>query len=207
MAKTLALWLGALLLAGLTACGATRIATNLPTGEGGYIVVSLGAARLAPDQTYYLNFRQLATKSELQVGVHFHGLPFVRQAVDFEVDRGEAGNVITRRVPPGEYEVTQFITSSNLGYKNVISGPKNELGIRFKVDREKATYLGRYLVHTTSAVDASGQLRPVNYVVVADEEARDVAIAKQKRELPLDIDVSRQIVDSSQLKHPLVRGR
>jgi hypothetical protein len=207
MIRKLTLWTSSLVVISLVACGATRITTNLTTGEGGYIVVSLGATKLTKAKTHYLSIRQLATKSELQMGVQFHGLPFTKQTVDFEVNQDAAGQVLTRRLPPGEYELTGFVIVSDLANKTVVSGSKNELGIRFRVESEKVTYLGRYLSHTTSVFDASKQFESVYYMVVTDEQLQDIAIAKRKNDIPTEIAISKQVVDSSRLKHTLIHSQ
>lgn len=207
MIRQLTLWVTTLIIIGVIGCGAPRIPTNLSAGEGGYVVVSLGATNLTKAHTHYLSIRQLATKSELQMGIQLYGLPFTKQTPDFDVKPDLAGMVLTRRLPPGEYELTGFVIVSDLGNRTVVSGPKNELGIRFRVELEKATYLGRYVSHTTSVLDQSRQLKSVNYMVVSDEQVQDIATAKKKNEIPAAIEIGKQVVEASRLKHPLIHDQ
>ena len=193
----------------LTGCAVNRVPVDLPPGEGGYLVVSLGQSGVAKNVSHHLNFRDMESKAKLSLHVVFDPAQADDPPIDFEAGR-DAGAVIIRRIPVGNYELFGFTRSTwtlvGSDLARSIYLPKDNFSIPFRIQKGKVTYLGQFLSNGIAQTAPNSRADRSYYMVLTDEQKRDVAIARKKMAVPQEAEVIKQLADVKLVNHPLIRS-
>ena len=124
------------------------------------------------------------------------------QQPDFE--GYETGHVVTRRLPPGKYQIADFeFYGSGIGgsYEWNSAVP---FAIEFDIQPGRATYIGSFMRSLTPE-GYQPVLGAAGYFLVSNQASRDVPIAIDR--LPASVSVVEQVTDVEQFKSQVLRSK
>lgn len=189
-----------LLLLSVPVSGGTFLDYNAP--DAGVLIYSAGSIELPSIVTFH--FRRVALPDGKKVsdwkgsiGCRCIGLV---KAKDFDSDyQGrETGRVIARNLPPGRYEIFNFLISGYNGIGTVSTTSKKPFSIPFEIRAGEATYIGNF-----ARAHVPSRKGPVPYFVITDKAERDLAIAKTKR--PELTTIRNEVFDVTTIGNPALR--
>jgi hypothetical protein len=189
-----------LLLATLPVSGATFLDYNGP--DAGVLVYSAGGIELPSIVTFH--FRRVALPDGKKVsdwkgaiGCRCIGLV---KPKDFDSDYTgrETGRVIARNLPPGRYEIFNYLISGYNGIGTVSTRSKEAFSIPFEIKAGEATYIGNF-----ARAHVPSRKGPLPYFVITDKSERDLPIARAKR--PDLTTIRNEVFDVTSIGNPALR--
>lgn len=169
--------------------------------DAGYLILALAAQKGTAYNDYKLFFRKRDRSIDGSVWWG-QGNPFDQRKLDLD-DSVETGIVDVRRLPPGDYEIFNFLVFMNAGTVQESWRSKQDFSIPFSIEPGRATYVGEFDAAKLTGKGLFGMTVPDGaYFVLSDKTARDVAIARQKE--PGLTDVVTVVADPSTLGNPLI---
>jgi hypothetical protein len=171
----------------------------------GVLVYSVGSIDIA--MNFAMEFRRIARPSGEPVRDNRSTMVcrcvgfFSPRPRDLDYQGREAGRVISRELPPGQYEIFDFGFSGTLIVAGVEWSSASPFSIPFTIRPGEATYIGNFARAPSLGTPLEGQLGAVGYFVVSDQSERDLPIARTKAaDLP---PVRVEVPDVSALGHPM----
>jgi hypothetical protein len=170
--------------------------------DAGVLIYSSGSIELPMNVTFH--FKRVALPdgqkaSDWQGSIGCRCVGFVRaQISDADYTGHETGKVVARNLPPGRYEIYNFLISGYNGVSTVNTTSRKKFAIPFEIKAGEATYIGNF----ARANVATGK-GPISYYVITDKSERDLPIAKARRaDLP---PIRNEVFDVTKLEHPALR--
>jgi hypothetical protein len=139
------------------------------TGQDfGTVVVSLGQTR---ENTMNYSNVWFKAKGGEDLGYFAYAPKYLPSPSpkDFSTSRGK-GTLLVKKLPPGEYEITDYSTGSDYGNSVVTYRSRTPMSVPFTVKTGEVSYLGQYLVGIRKELGAE--------LEVSDESQRDLKGSK-----------------------------
>lgn len=171
--------------------------------DAGYLILALTAQKGTAYTDYTIFFRK--KDHSISGSVWWgQGNTFDQRKLDIN-DSLETGIIDVRRLPPGDYEIFNFLVHMNGGMYQESWGSKQEFSIPFTIMPGRATYVGEFDAVKLTGSNLLGMTVPAGaYFVLSDKNARDVSIARQKE--PALTDVDSAVLDPKTINNPLIRA-
>ena len=195
------------ILIALSSCATNPVNTQLPAEQTGTLIVALGfdSGNWRGDSDFTLDVRNRNSKETLKVKYQPRAVLGIGPSTyDFN-DAVGWGLVQVINLPPGEYEIHNFLLREELRF--VQANKDFEFAIPFSIRKDQSTYIGEYLAH--KHIDKNKRRLPITdgaYIVVANRFDRDMKFAKARSARVQTHEVAMNVPDVSLLAHPLVRS-
>ena len=191
-----------LLSVGLIGAASAREPPAYSGPDAGYVVLAVGTS-----SNHYSNYRlHLRKNGDTTFDQYFEYIPrdlFVGQSADFS-EPDEKGVVISRPLPPGDYEIY------NLEVLRTVSRDfwkaKDDFSITFTVKTGETTYLGDFRGMMLGQPRLFGPSGDGAYFIVSDKSARDLPLARSKKDTPAKGNVTNAIPDPAMVNSFFVRS-
>lgn len=139
----------------------------------GTVVIVLAADRSAQSfREFDLTLRRVDRSFTTDVSYTLRGMD--ADKADFQTD-SETGVVLQRRLPPGEYEITDLVGDHGSFWWAREARPLQPIAVRFAVSPRSATYVGHFRVGLAQVAE-----EPTLALAVSDENSADIARAHGK---------------------------
>jgi hypothetical protein len=170
--------------------------------DAGVLIYSSGSIELPMNVTFHFRRIELPNgqkASDWQGAIGCRCVGFVRaQRSDADYTGHETGKVVARNLPPGRYEIYNFLMSGFNGVSTVNTTSRKKFSIPFEIKAGEATYIGNF----ARAIVPTGK-GPISYFVITDKSERDLPIAQARRpDMP---PVRNEVFDVTKLEHPALR--
>ena len=185
----------------LSASGATVLDYN--GADAGVLVYSSGTIEIPMNVTF--NFRRIALPTGEKVkdwegAIGCRCVGFRGAISDADYTGRETGRVITRNLPPGRYEIYNFMFSG--AYRTTSSAKR--FSIPFEIKAGEATYIGNFARAASLGTVLQPALGANGYYIISDKSDRDLPIAQARnKNLP---PVRKEVIDVAELDHPAIRA-
>ncbi len=117
----------------------------------------------------------------------------------------EAGHVVLRRLPPGDYVIDNFSFGGQLAGTSYAWSSATPFAIRFTIRPGQATYIGSFMRAVSLGTPLEPVLGAAGFFVIADRSDRDLPIARSR--LPGLPDVTVQVTDVDAFGNAALRSR
>jgi len=180
------------------------VAGDYTGSDGGYLVYSAGGIESGAMIT--LHFKRVATPDGTSVsdkqgaiGCRCVGV-WSGKMSNPDYEGHETGKVFVRRLPPGRYEIYNYLFSGS-GPGAVETSSKNKFAIPFEIRPGDATYIGNIAWGHSLGTRLEKTHGFTGYFVISDKSDRDLPIARRKQpNLP---ETRNEVFDVSTLDHPM----
>jgi hypothetical protein len=174
--------------------------------DGGYLIYSVGAIDLVAHYTF--NYHRIGSppaedwRGRIQPRL---GGAIYLKVKNPDYTQGGTGHVVIRRLPPGNYAVDSFSFGGMSPTGGGIDWKSSEpFALPFEIKPGEAVYIGSFARCTTLGTSLQPVLGAVGYFVVADQGARDLAIARPR--LPAGVAITSSVTDVSAFGAPIFRS-
>lgn len=182
--KAVLMLLTTLVLAGCATLSGQTMETEYSAKDAGQVVIGIGAAAGTEYTSYRFYYGRSAfnpgNQEDLGIFAYYQGYqPFTK--ADYR-DEVEEGVVVTARLAPGEYEITNFSATLPLAaYTTATYFAATPFSIRFTVKPGVTTYLGNYQAVASGGQRSTGATNAGAPVfLVQDKHERDLALARSR---------------------------
>jgi hypothetical protein len=124
--------------------------------------------------------------------------------IDPDFEGYETGHVVSRKLPPGRYTISDFEFFGSGPDGSYEWKPQAPFSINFTIEQGTATYVGSFMRSLAPPGDPSG-IGPAGYFLVADRAERDLPIAMSR--LPAGMTVLEQVTDVDQFGSKVLRSK
>lgn len=175
--------------------------------DGGYLIYSVGAINLVAHFTfaYHRLGSPAAEDWRGRIQPRLGGAIYLK-VKNPDYTEGGTGHVVVRRLPPGKYAVDGFSFGGSSPMGGGIYWKSSEpFAMPFEIKPGEAAYIGSFARCTTLGTVLQPVLGAVGYFVVADQGARDLAIARTR--LPAGVAITPSVTDVSAFGSPILQNR
>jgi hypothetical protein len=170
--------------------------------DAGVLIYSSGSIEIPMNVTFH--FRRVALPngqkaSDWQGAIGCRCVGVVHAKIsDADYTGRETGKVVTRNLPPGRYEIYNFLISGFNGVSVVDTSSKKKFAIPFEIKAGEATYIGNF-----ARANAPSRQGPVSYFVISDKSERDLPIAQAR--VPNLPPIRNEVFDVTKLENAVLR--
>lgn len=208
--KFLQILLAALITFHVSSAEARTSENDYAEQDGGYLVYSVGTIRIGMDFAFPYSRTALLDGSPVDdwkgvIEPKLGGMWTLKiKKPDF--DGRESGHVIIRRLPPGQYAITNFAFGGQVpGIGSFDWSAVKPFEIPFSIKSGQATYIGSYMRSPSFGMSLQTLLGTAGFFVVSDRSVRDLPIALRKNAaLPV---AKIEVINVDTIGNPALRSR